>query len=468
MQIVAIAAIYVFSSRKARWYSRTFTSMATRSPHTDRRHRVLLVEDDDDLRVALARALRQLGLVVFEADRADKAMQLVTRESLEVVVTDLRLPDADAIQWLPRLRTLPGAPSVVILTGHGSIDLAVQAVHQGADNFLTKPVEAISLAACVRAAVERRGLDRSTPKPPSFEWRSPEMRSLEECVMRLQGSDCSVLVLGETGTGKSQLARTLHENSPRSKSEFVDINCAGLHHELLESELFGHERGAFTGAHASKPGLFELAEGGTVFFDEIGDLDLAVQPKVLKVVEEKRFRRMGEVRSRSVDVRLVAATHHDLLGEVQAKRFRADLFYRVSTITLNLPPLRKRRKDLLRFAEHLLTSFAPSASFDEQARELLSQHRWPGNLREMRNVIERAVLLRANDVVCAQDIVFDERPAWSVAPPPPDIRSQGERDRIRAALDAEDGHVGSAARRLGIPRSTLYQKIKALGLPLRR
>ncbi len=447
-------------------------------------HSLLLVEDDADLRSVLARMLRGLGFVVMEASTGAEALRLAHTAHPEVVVTDLRLPDIDALALLPPLLAPPAAPSVIILTGHGTIDMAVRAVQLGAENFLTKPVEAVTLAACVRAACVRRRLQltaspvklleplRSAPRA-RFTWRSESMLELEDRVARVQSADCPLLLLGETGTGKSLLARTIHERSTRAAREFVDINCAGLQRDLVESELFGHERGAFTGAHGSKPGLFELAEGGTVFFDELGDLDLSVQPKVLKVVEEKRFRRMGDVRERTTNVRLLAATHLDLMGEMANKRFRADLFYRISTVTLSLPPLRDRPIDIVPLAQHLLARQTPDARFDAAAIELLKGHCWPGNLRELRNVVERAVLLCKGGRIGARDIAFDQGPVQAGAMA---LESTGEfhsgvrtmdqleRENIERALATEGGHVESAARSLGIPRSTLYQKLKAYGL----
>ena len=448
-------------------------------------HSLLLVEDDADLRSVLARVLRELGFVVMEASTGAEALQLASTAHPEVVVTDLRLPDIDALALLPPLLAPADAPSVIILTGHGTIDVAVRAVQLGAENFLTKPVEAVTLAACVRAACVRRRLQlaqspvtpieplRATQQRAKFTWRSESMLELDDRVARVQSADCPLLLLGETGTGKSQLARHIHERSPRATREFVDINCAGLQRDLVESELFGHERGAFTGAHGPKPGLFELAEGGTIFFDELGDLDLGVQPKVLKVVEEKRFRRMGDVRERSANVRLLAATNLDLLGEMAQKRFRADLFYRVSTVTLSLPPLRDRQIDIVPFAQHLLARQTPDVSFEPDAIDLLHAYQWPGNLRELRNVVERAVLLCKSGRISASDIVFDQGPSTlgGTAPESTGAVSSGvrrmdqlEREHITRALEAEGGHVESASRALGIPRSTLYQKLKAYGL----
>jgi transcriptional regulator with GAF, ATPase, and Fis domain len=310
------------------------------------------------------------------------------------------------------------------------------------------------------------------------------MRVLEEEVASLRHSDCTVLILGETGTGKSVLARRIHALGARACGPFVDVNCAGLTNDFVESELFGHERGAFTGAYATRSGLLEAAHGGTLFLDEIGDMDARVQPKVLKVLEEKRFRRMGDLRERSVDVRLVAATHCDLLEAVARGAFRQDLYYRISTVTLTMPPLRERREDLLPIAAEMLARLAGGTSvpISDSAADKLHEHSWPGNLRELRNVLERALLRRRSEAIQPGDLCFDpvkgniDKTRFHAASPPPPVlrapsrllgdeagtatRDEIEREHIELALAVENGRVMAAARRLGISRSTLYSKMK--------
>jgi DNA-binding NtrC family response regulator len=292
------------------------------------------------------------------------------------------------------------------------------------------------------------------------------MRLLEEEVQRLRGTDCPVLILGETGTGKTTLARRIHAISSRQAGSFVELNCAGLHGELVESELFGHERGSFTGAHARKTGLLDAAHGGALFLDEIGDIDMRVQPRILKVLDEKRFRRLGDVRERTVDVRLISATHQDLLTAITQNRFRADLYYRVSTIRLAMPPLRERREDIIPLATEILHELAsPDVRFDHDALQKLLSYHWPGNIRELKNVIESAVILRSGDQVAARDLRIDEPPKSTRAPRsttrPSSLASKTTtRAEIEQALAAEGWRVEAAARRLGIPRSTLYWKLK--------
>ncbi len=480
--------------------------------------RVLLVEDDLAARHGVARSLRAQGHEVFEAGNCSEALQLFVSARPDVVLTDLRLPDGDAVALLPRLRAVDPNIPVFIITGFATIDVAVRAVKLGAEDFLTKPVEMATLSSHVEKALLRRGAKQSgqrrrfsgtgTPAqdvpgraPPNslhhtemVEPVSAAMRKLESELDRLRDSECTVLILGETGTGKSILARRIHELGARKHGPFIDVNCAGLSRELFESELFGHERGAFTGAHSTKQGLFDAAHEGTLFLDEIGDIDLQVQPKILKVLEEKTFRRMGDVRQRNADVRLIAATHHDLLSAVDLRVFRADLFYRISTVTLRTPSLRERMEDLPLLVDQILRQErAPDVTLSSGAWDKINGYTWPGNIRELKNVLHRALILRQGNVVAADDVRFDgdARPSATTAAAPlsaPSLSSltvatpsagipvetpsssrtleEVERDHIARALIAENGRVKDAARRLGIPRSTLYQKIKNYKLPL--
>ncbi len=440
---------------------------------------VVLVEDDDSLRVAVASSLRRLGFSILEASSCSQAKELLHKQRPDVVVTDLRLGDGDAFDVLARCREADANLSVFIVTGYGSIDLAVRAVKHGAEDFLTKPVDTNLLAGMLRNAAQRRAKQRSGKRPKfasvkPFEPMSGVMLQVMDQIERLRNADCSVLLLGETGTGKSVLARRIHAIGARYDLPFVDVNCAGLSKEFVETELFGHQRGAFTGAHTAKPGLLEVAQGGTLFLDEIGDVDLSVQPKLLKVLEEKRYRRMGEVHEREADVRLIAATHHDLIAAVERKTFRADLYYRIATVTITVPSLRDRRGDIVPLAHHMLGELGGRhVEIADDAKAALLAHDWPGNLRELKNVLERALIHQSDDVLQGVDLRFDtasqKMPAVTEAiAPSPEARTQTlseiERAHIQAALAAENYRVEAAARRLGIPRSTLYQRIKEYGI----
>jgi DNA-binding NtrC family response regulator len=448
---------------------------------------VIVIEDDAALRANLVTALRSASLSVVEAETCQSALRRMKEGGTQVIVTDLNLPDGDVLELIPELRKMGGEPAVFVVTGYGTIDVAVRAVKSGAEDFLTKPIDIEKLVSVVRGAVNRRRRARSGARtrfePTPFAAKSDAMQRVEDQVARLHNADCSVLILGETGTGKSVLARRIHDIGVRATGPFVDVNCGALSREFVESELFGHERGAFTGAHNTKAGLLDTANQGTLFLDEIGDVDLQVQPKLLKVLEEKRFRRMGDVKERSVDVRLVAATHHDLLRAIEHKSFRADLYYRISTVTITMPSLRDRALDVIPLALHLLGNLSGEpVDIASDAREILLAHSWPGNIRELKNVLERALLVRDGPVVRARDLRFDVRSSENASPPPsrassgapsrpqpessPESMRELEREHIMRTLLAEGGRVEAAARRMDMPRSTLYQKLKTHGIQM--
>jgi DNA-binding NtrC family response regulator len=385
------------------------------------------------------------------------------------------MPDGTALDLLPRLKEIDPDTPLVVLTAHGSIDLAVRAIKEGAEQFLTKPLELPALQVILQRLLQKQRNHHKQLASKTRQVRlaidpfigtSPAIRALADQARKILSSESPILIRGETGSGKGVLARWLHENSPRADEAFVDLNCAGLSRELLETELFGHEKGAFTSATASKQGLFEVAHRGTIFLDEVGDVDLQIQPKLLKVLEEKRFRRVGDVRDRQVDVRLIAATHQDLGQFVREKKFRDDLYFRISTIPLSFPPLRERIEDIPTVAQYLLNKVSVDLGrgeliLDEDCIRALQAYSWPGNIRELRNVIERAVLLSDQHCITIKDLHFDGH--GSVGAPFLDTRLtllELEKQHIERVLQEEQGKVEKAAKRLGIPRSSLYQKIK--------
>jgi DNA-binding NtrC family response regulator len=442
------------------------------------RQTVLLVEDEATIRFAVRDFLEAHGYAVQEAQSCQEAQAAFRDGRPDVAVLDYSLPDGTALDLLPRLKAADPDVPLVILTGAGSIELAVRAIKEGADHFLTKPVELPTLRVILERLVEnqrnrQRQLARRSKTARQavdpFLGRSPALRQLAEDARRFLSSDSPVLIRGETGSGKGVLAAWLHQNGPRAEESFVDLNCATLSRDLLESELFGHEKGAFTGAAATKLGLLDVAHKGTMFLDEIGDMDAAVQPKLLKVLEEKRFRRLGDVRDRQVDVRLVAATHQDLARLVREGRFRSDLYYRISTIPLVIPALRERLEDLPLIAQRLLDGLAADLgrgpfSLAPDALDALNAYAWPGNVRELRNVLERAVLLCDGGVLGRRDLRFEAAASADAAGDAALTLEEMERRHIERVLLAEGGRVEAAARRLGIPRSSLYQKIKRMGL----
>ena len=447
------------------------------------RPKVLILDDEERIRFAVRDFLDLQGFDVVEADSCAAAEEVSRETHPDAAVLDYGLPDGNALELLPRLHAIDPDLPVVILTGQGTIDLAVRAIKEGAEHFLVKPVELPALLILLQRMIERERTHRrdlagearrGRTEIDPFQGAGPALRRLGEQAQKMAEADSPVLILGETGAGKGVIARWLHRNSPRAREAFVDLNCAGLSRELLESELFGYAKGAFTGAAANKLGLLEVAHRGTVFLDEIGDVDPLIQPKLLTVLEDKRFRRLGDVRDRTVDLRLIAATSHDLSRLAQEQRFRSDLYFRISTLVLRVPPLRERREDIPPLATDLLERLAAqrgrrSASLSAEAMDALRRYPWPGNVRELRNVLERAVLLSSGNVLGPADLHFDAPPPALPATDAAGAAGDGavtlaelERRHIERTLREVGGRVADAATRLGIPRSTLYQKLKAL------
>src|SRR2546425_2471560 len=443
---------------------------------------VLLIDDDESVLRAIGAYLEKLGAEVHREATGQAGIETFERVRPDVVILDLHLPDAGGLEVLERLKT-KGA-SVILLTGHGDIDTAVRAMQLGAEHFLTKPVDMTHLAAAAARVSEKVRLRRQNmllrvhehlEEGPDSLGVSPTMQELARQLQLLATSDrTTVLLMGESGTGKGWAARMVHHLSPRAAGPFVEVNCAGLSATFLESDLFGHEKGAFTDAKERRQGLFELADGGTIFLDELGDLAPELQPKLLKVLETKTYRRLGGTRELKVDVRLVTATNRDLVSEVKAGRFREDLFYRLSGMPLHLPPLRGRsREDRLALLTRILAELhtqlpgCPAECSTEVLDRLLSAP-WPGNVREMRNVIERAMILARG------------QPQIGVEHRPTDFRRAGagerrhqpltladvERAQIERALRHHGGNRTRAAQELGISRAALINKIKSYALDL--
>jgi len=447
-------------------------------------NRILLVDDEPGVRFGMRDFLEAEGFDVDEADSCAAALEAVHTSRPDAAVVDYALPDGNALVLLHRLREIDPLLPVVILTGHGSIELAVRSMKEGAEQFLTKPVDLTALAAILRRALEHQrnrqkqlaGRSRAAREAADpFLGSSALIRELADQARKVVETDSPILIQGATGTGKGVLAAWLHEHSRRADEAFVDLNCAALSREFLETELFGHEKGAFTGAVQSKPGLLEVAQRGTVFLDEIGDMDLEVQPKLLKVIEEKRFRRLGDVRDRHTDIRLITATHQNLSAMVREKKFRSDLYFRISTIPLAIPRLQDRADDIPVLARHLLGRLSADLArhgveLAPDAERALQEYSWPGNIRELRNVLERALILTEGSVLARRALRFDSRSDGSAESVVPSSLTLVELERIHieTVLLEERGRVDHAAVRLGIPRSSLYQKIKKHGIVLSR
>ncbi len=437
---------------------------------------VLIVDDDDALRDLLSRELARSGHRVSQAADAAECLARVAEEEPDVALLDLMLPDEPGIEVLRRLRAEKPALVVVVLTAHGSVDTALAAMKLGAYDYLRKPCHLQELELTLQRAHERRRLGEENARlreglsaggdGPELVGRGPAFEELRRLVAKVAASDSTVLVRGETGTGKELVARSIHRLSPRRDQPFVIVDCAALHENLLQSELFGHEQGAFTGATRRKHGLFEAADGGTLFLDEIGDVSPAIQATLLRVLETSSFRHLGGTREVHVDVRLVAATNRDLERLIGEGKFRRDLYFRLNAIHVDLPPLRQRRAEVPVLVEHFVAGHnarhGTRKAFAPSALEALSAYGWPGNVRELRHVVERALVLSDSDAVGAADLPPElRRDAGRPAPLPSDLAlAEVERRHIARVLAEVAGHRAHAAQLLGISERNLYRKIR--------
>jgi two-component system, NtrC family, response regulator AtoC len=462
---------------------------------------ILVIEDESVLAKNIAIYLERSGFQVHLAASAEEGFVVLEESRPDAVVLDFNLPGLDGMAALARIRAADATIPVIMMTGHGNVEMAVQAMRAGAQDFLTKPVALSKLRLVIEKAFgqTRQDLafdyykrrDAQTAGGGELIGDSPPMLALKQRMAQLRQAESqmsesgapAVLVLGETGSGKEVVARALHHGGARHDKPFVELNCAAIPAQLLESELFGHERGAFTDAREKKLGLVETAEGGTLFLDEIGDMDITLQSKLLKLLEEKVIRRVGSVREQSVDVRIVAATHRPLEELVREGRFRADLYYRLCVVQLHLPALRERGQDILTLAQHFLRSHAvrygkPVPTLTGAAQTALLNHPWPGNVRELRNVLEQAVLLGVGAVIDAQHLALSNPlPTRGSAVAPllgspaaansPLTLTELERAALVEALQQTGWNVSRAARLLGITRDTLRYRIDKHGLSAR-
>ncbi|MFN0058861.1 MAG: sigma-54-dependent transcriptional regulator [Planctomycetota bacterium] len=452
---------------------------------SENRANILIVDDDTSLATAIAGVLETDGYATFVAGDSRTAEELVREQTIALALVDLRLGKESGLELLKALKNIRPEMSVIMITAMGSIETAVEAMRLGADNFIAKPIDPPRLLAllakgCEASALRRREQRLNRLQPTGrvvLHGNSNALKRALALADAVAGRDTTVLLLGATGTGKGVLARYVHERSQRSSQPFVELNCAGLARELTESELFGHEKGAFTGALARKLGLFEAADGGTLFLDEVGEMDLAVQAKLLKVLEERRFRRVGGLAEITCDVRLIAATHRDLALAVRENRFREDLLYRLNVFAIPLPPLRERPDDVPALAQYFFSGFRCSQQplaadwISPAAARTLREYSWPGNVRELRNVIERASILCPP----AQQLGLEHLPPLvNAAPNTPggDTRElaatstmeERERSAVEDALARHSGNIRAAARELGIARGTLYRKVRKFGI----
>ncbi|MBI2197352.1 MAG: sigma-54-dependent Fis family transcriptional regulator [Candidatus Rokubacteria bacterium] len=444
--------------------------------------RILVVDDEPAQRELVSGFLRKRGFGVDEAAGGLAALARFTQEPFDLVLTDQRMPDLSGLDLLQRLRAVTPEAAVIVMTAYGTIETAVGAIKAGATDYLSKPINLDELLHRIERVRERqRLLGENLELRAALEERhrvegiigdSGRMQEVLSLVRRVAPSDATVLIRGESGTGKELIARAIHHASPRAGGPLVAVNCAALPEGLLESELFGHEKGAFTGAAASRKGRFELADGGSIFLDEIGDLPLHLQVKLLRVLQERQFERVGGTRTIPVNVRVLAATHRNLEALVREGRFRDDLYYRINVVTLLLPPLRERREDLPPLIEHFLTRFAGKngktiRGLTREARDALLRYDYPGNVRELENLIERAVVLTRDEVIGKSDLPLslDEQGPEGEAPAGLVAAVEGlERRMIRDALSRAGGVQTRAAELLGISERVLRYKLSKYGL----
>ena len=449
-----------------------------------RRPIVLVVDDEKNILTSLCRMLDLEGFQPEVAGSGPIALEKLEKSPCDAVLLDVRMPEMDGMQVLGEVRRRWRELPVVMMSGHASLDIAVQAIQAGAHDFIEKPVSTDRLLVTLKNAIkftslkeEHRALKRRLGRMDTLVGASAAMQRLREDIALAAPSRGRVLITGENGTGKELIARAIHEGSRRAHGPFVKVNCAAIPSELIESELFGHERGAFTGADKARKGKFELADGGTLFLDEIGDMRLEVQAKLLRVLQEEEVDRVGGSGPIPVDVRVGAATNKDLPGEIAAGRFREDLFYRVNVVPILAPALRDRPDDIPQLALHFLSIACEEndrrqKALDEAALACLCSHDWPGNVRELKNTCERMVILTAGDRIGLREVqrlLPDLRPrtassGYQRGRPLRDMVADAERDLVLAALADHDGHITNAAASLELERSHLYKKMKALGI----
>jgi two-component system nitrogen regulation response regulator NtrX len=452
---------------------------------------ILVVDDEPGVRSSLSGVLRDEGYSVEAVSSGEACLERVTRGPVDLIVLDVWLPGMDGLATLARLRERQVDSQVVLISGHGNIESAVRAIKLGAFDFVEKPLSLEKTVLVVRNALrqrrledENRALRARVDRTRTMVGESQAMRQLREHVAMAAPTNGRVLIYGENGTGKELVARTVHALSRRRNASFVEVNCAAIPEELIESELFGHVRGAFTGAVADRRGKFEVADGGTIFLDEIGDMSVKTQAKVLRVLQEQTMEPVGGTNRITVDARVLAATNKDLQAEIRSGGFREDLYFRLNVIPIFVPPLRDRREDIALLADHFMAEFAREYGrrlkrFDPAAISVIEQYSWPGNVRELRNVIERLMIMVPGDAITIDDLSFLDHGGVPRGPVPEptasermtlhEARDRFERDLILRTLAEQQGNMSRTADVLGVERSNLYRKMRAFGIaPARR
>ncbi len=451
---------------------------------------ILIVDDEKNMRWALEKGLRQAGYRTLSAPDGPEGLDLAASEAPDLVLLDLKMPKMDGLEALRLIKEQRPELPIIIITAHGSVATAIEAIKAGAYDYISKPFDLEEIQIVIKKALEVRALTEEVAKlrseverKYSFQniiGKSSKMQAVFDLVERVAGTSASVLIYGESGTGKELVAKAIHYLSPRRHRPYVQVNCSALPETLLESELFGHEKGAFTGAIARRQGRFELADTGTLFLDEIGELSPPVQVKLLRVLQDRTFERVGGMESIKVDVRIIAATNRDLTQAMVEGKFREDLYYRLNVVPIQLPPLRERAEDIPLLVEHFLKKFSAGPdpagarvkTLAPEAARRLAEYRWPGNVRELENAIERAVIISRGDRITVEDLprelqqtsAHPHRRAAFKLPEGGVNLEDVERDLIRQALDRTGGNQTQAARLLGITRHTLLYRLDKYGL----
>jgi DNA-binding NtrC family response regulator len=446
---------------------------------------ILIVEDEAKMRRLLELNLSEEGMATLSAGDAEEGLKILGRETIDLILTDFKLPGMNGLEFLKAIRKINSEVPVILMTAYGSVESAVEAMRNGASNYVLKPFPLEEITLVIRKeldvrklVVENRSLREELGKRydyPNIVARSARMQEVLAAVERVAPTNSTVLIGGESGVGKELIARAIHQHSKRAGGPFIKINCTAIPENLLESELFGYERGAFTGATASKPGKFELADKGTLFLDEIGDVPTATQAKLLRVLQEREFERLGGTRTIKVDVRMIAATNRDLRAALEQGTFREDLYYRLNVVPIDVPPLREHKEDIQGLVELFLERYAkesgkPIRGFAPAAMQTLVSFHWPGNVRELQNIVERAVTFAKADRIEAGDIQLDEAPAKGNSGaqgflPAGLTLDSWEDEMIRESLRRANGNKSQAARLLGLTRNALRYRLSKIGIP---
>lgn len=446
---------------------------------------VLIVDDEPDIRKSLRKILEYDGYKVHEASCGREAIDTISSKRIHAVLLDIKMPGMDGIDVLKEIIRIDPFAQVIMISGHGTISTAVEAIRLGALDFLEKPLDRDIILFKVRNAVDKRRLldesallESTLIKPYELIGESPAIKEIKRTIEQIGPTQARVLITGETGVGKGVVARAIHKASKRSKASFVEVSCAAIPDDLIESELLGYEKGAFTGASTRKPGKFELAHGGTIFLDEIGDMSPSVQAKVLRVIEEGQFERIGGTETIEVDVRIIAATNRDLAKMMKGGRFREDLYYRLNVVPLHIPPLRQRKEDIPVLVEHFVRLYCliynlRQKQIDQTLINRMVEYPWPGNVRELRNTVERMVITSASDRLTADDFPISlesmgEHQDFLEAPTFEEFRRLSEKTFLEANLKRNNWNIALTAKKLGMQRSNLYKKIRSLGIEVER